>query len=264
MILDDIVARKRERVFQLKERVLQAELDKAVASAPEPRDFIGALRSGGKPAIIAEIKRASPSAGLIRDNLDAMAIAASYEKEGAAAISVITEEDFFQGNLQYLEQARAAVFLPLLCKDFIFDPIQILTARAAGADAVLLITAILAQDSLVQLLKMARSLGMSCLVEVHDAEELARVMATDARIIGINNRDLKTFQVNLDTTLKICSSIPSDRVIVSESGIQHHKDLQKLAAAGVDAVLVGTSLMRADDPGGKLRELMGRRETHGA
>jgi indole-3-glycerol phosphate synthase len=257
MILDDIVARKKEQVFQLRERVSQAELDKAVASAPRPRDFIIALRSSGKPAIIAEIKRASPSAGLIRDDLDVMAIAAGYEKGGAAAISVITEEDFFQGNLEYLVQARAAVSLPLLCKDFIFDPIQILTARAAGADAVLLITAILTQDSLVQLLKMARSLGMSCLVEVHDAEELARVIETDARIIGINNRDLKTFQVDLDTTLKLCSNIPPDRVIVSESGIQRHKDLQKLAAAGVDAVLVGTSLMRADDPGLKLRELMG-------
>ncbi|UCE83199.1 MAG: indole-3-glycerol phosphate synthase TrpC [Deltaproteobacteria bacterium] len=258
MILDDIVARKKEQVFQLKQRLSQAELDKAVVSAPKPRDFISALRSGTKPAIIAEIKRASPSAGLIRDDLDVMAIAADYEKGGAAAVSVITEEDFFQGRLEYLEQTRAAVSLPLLCKDFIFDPIQILTARAAGADAVLLITAILAQDLLVHLLRMACSLGMSCLVEVHDAEELARVIETDARIIGINNRDLKTFKVDLDTTLKLCSSIPPDRVVVSESGIQRHKDLQNLAAAGVNAVLVGTSLMRADDPGRKLRELMGR------
>ncbi|MGD8529771.1 MAG: indole-3-glycerol phosphate synthase TrpC, partial [Syntrophobacterales bacterium] len=146
----------------------------------------------------------------------------------------------------------------LLCKDFIFDPIQILTARAAGADAVLLITAILAQDLLVHLLRMACALGMSCLVEVHNAEELARVIETDARIIGINNRDLKTFKVDLDTTLKLCSSIPPDRVVVSESGIQCYKDLQNLAAAGVNAVLVGTSLMQADDPGRKLRELMGR------
>jgi indole-3-glycerol phosphate synthase len=257
MILDEIVARKRGRVAELKERLVQSELEETVALAPEPRDFISALRDGGSPAVIAEIKKASPSAGLIRPDFDVQALSESYEKEGAAAISVITEEDFFQGKLEYLEKAREVVSLPLLCKDFILDPIQVLRARAAGADAVLLITAILGQELLVQLLEMAYSLGMVCLVEIHDAEELARVLETNARIIGINNRDLRTFQVNLDTTLILRSSVPPDRVIVSESGIQHHRDLQELAAAGVDAVLVGTSLMRAEDPGRKLRELMG-------
>jgi indole-3-glycerol phosphate synthase len=177
---------------------------------------------------------------------------------------VITEEDFFQGKLKYLEELRASVSLPLLCKDFIFDPIQILAARAVGADAVLLIKAILEPHLLVQLLEEAHSLGMACLVEIHNAEELARVLETDARIIGINNRDLRTFQVNLDTTLELSSRIPPDRVTVSESGIRRHKDLQNLAAAGVDAALVGTSLMQAEDPGRKLRELMGRRESHSA
>ncbi len=258
MILDEIVARKRERVSKLKERLLPSELDEALASAPEPRDFMAALKDGGWLAVIAEIKKASPSAGLIRTDFDVRAIAESYEKAGAAAISVITEEDFFQGKLEYLAEARASVSLPLLCKDFIFDPIQIFAARAVGADAVLLIKAILEQDLLVQLLEKSRSLGMACLVEIHNAEELARVLETDARIIGINNRDLKTFQVNLGTTISLCPRIPLDRVTVSESGIQQYSDLQDLAVAGVDAVLVGTSLMRARDPGRKLRELMGR------
>ncbi len=258
MILDEIVTRKRERVAELKKGLAQTKLDEAVASAPEPRDFLAALKDGGRPAIIAEIKKASPSAGLIRTDFNVEAIARSYEREGAAAISVITEEDFFQGKLEYLEEARASVSLPLLCKDFIFDPIQILAARSVGADAVLLITAILEQDLLVQLLETAHFLNMACLVEIHNAEELARVLETDARIIGINNRDLRTFQVNLDTTVKLHSRIPPDRMTVSESGIQQYKDLQDLAALGVNAVLVGTSLMQAEDPGLKLRELMGR------
>ena len=150
------------------------------------------------------------------------------------------------------------VSLPILCKDFIIDPLQVFAARAAGADSVLLIAAILEQGSLVELLAMARSFGMACLVEVHDEEEMVRVLDTDARIIGINNRDLRTFQVSLDTTLRLRPRVPPGRLVVSESGIQQQEDLQSLAAVGVDAVLVGTSLMRAEDPGRKLRELMGR------
>ncbi len=264
MILDDIVARKEERIAELRKKLVLSKLEEAVTSAPEPLDFFTALKAGGRPAIIAEIKKASPSAGLIRNDLDVATIAAIYEAHGAAAISVITEEDFFQGKLEYLEEARTSVSVPLLCKDFIFDPVQILTARAAGADAVLLIKAILEQDLLVQLLEKARSLGMACLVEIHDEKELVRVLETGARIIGINNRDLKTFQVDLGTTINLRSRIPPDRVTVSESGIQLPKDLETLAAEGVDAVLVGTSLMRAEDPGRKLRELMGRRESHSA
>ncbi len=148
--------------------------------------------------------------------------------------------------------------MPILCKDFIFDPVQVLVARAAGADSLLLIAAILEQASLVALLTMARSLGMACLVEVHNQEEMERVLKTDARIIGINNRDLRTFEVSLDTTFRLRPSVPSDRLVVSESGIQQQEDLHSLAAGGVDAVLVGTSLMRAEDPGAKLRELLGR------
>jgi indole-3-glycerol phosphate synthase len=171
---------------------------------------------------------------------------------------VITEEDFFQGRLEYLAQARGAVSLPVLCKDFIIDPIQVLTARAAGADGLLLIAAILQQNTLKELLAMAGQLDMACLVEVHDEEELSRVLETEARIIGINNRDLRTFQVSLGTTLRLRPLIPSNLVVVSESGIQSRSDLQSLATASVDAVLVGTSLMRAEDPGVKLKELLGR------
>ena len=258
MILDDIVARKKERLIELKSKSIQAELGKAATLASKPRDFTLALEQGGKPAVIAEIKKASPSAGEIRPHLEVAEIAASYERAGAAAISVITEEDFFQGKLAYLTEVKRTVSLPILCKDFIFDPVQVLAARAAGADSLLLIAAILEQGSLVVLLAMARSFGMACLVEVHDEEEMVRVLETDARIIGINNRDLQTFQVSLDTTLRLRPRVPSDRLVVSESGIQQREDLQSLAEVGVDAVLVGTSLMRAEDPGQKLRELMGR------
>jgi len=258
MILDDIVRRKKERLAELRKRSIQRELEKAIVSAPEPRDFFSPLKYGGKPAVIAEIKKASPSAGLIRSDFEVSKIARSYERAGAAAISVITEEDFFEGRLQYLEEARGAVSLPILCKDFIIDPIQILIARSAGADGLLLIAAILSQSTLKELLAMASQLAMACLVEVHDEEELSRVLETEALFIGINNRDLRTFRVSLDTTLRLRPSIPSNRLVVSESGIQTRTDLQSLAAVGVDAVLVGTSLMRAEDPGAKLRELLGR------
>lgn len=257
MILDDIVARKKERLIELKSKSIQAKLEKAATLASKPRDFTAALKQGGKPAVIAEIKKASPSAGEIRPNFEVAEIAKGYERAGAAAISVITEEDFFHGKLSYLTEVKTAVSLPILCKDFIIDPIQVVAARAAGADALLLIAAILEQSSLLELLAMARDLSMACLVEVHNEEEMERVLTTDARIIGINNRNLRTFQVSLDTTFRLRPSIPSDRLVVSESGIQEQSDVQSLASAAVDAVLVGTSLMRAEDPEAKLRELLG-------
>jgi indole-3-glycerol phosphate synthase len=257
MILDDIVARKKERLLELKSKSIQTELEKAATVAAQPRNFTAALERGGKPAVIAEIKKASPSAGEIRANLDVAEIATGYEKSGAAAISVITEEDFFKGKLAYLTRVKRTVSLPILCKDFIIDPIQVVAARAAGADALLLIAAILEQGSLLELLATVRDLSMVCLVEVHNEEELERVLRTDARIIGINNRNLRTFQVSLDTTFRLRPSIPPDRLVVSESGIHEQRDLQSLASATVDAVLVGTSLMRAEDPGAKLRELLG-------
>ena len=258
MILDDIVASKKERLAELRKRSVQKELEQAAVSAPKARDFFAALQCGEKPAVIAEIKKASPSAGQIRSDLKVSEIATSYERAGAAAISVLTDEDFFKGHLEYLKEARGAVSLPILCKDFIIDPIQVLTARVAGADGLLLIAAILSQSTLKELLEMAHQLAMACLVEVHDQEELSRVLETEARLIGINNRNLRTFQVSLDTTFRLRPRIPSNRLVVSESGIQTRSDLHSLAAVGVDAVLVGTSLMRAEDPGQKLRELLGR------
>ncbi len=258
MILDEVVAQKRRKVSALKQAYSRSDLERAVASAPPSRNFFHALTEGEKPAIIAEIKKASPSAGIIRPDVDIAAIVARYEKGGAAAISVITEEDYFLGKLEYLHQAREAARLPVLCKDFIIDPVQVFAARAAGADALLLIAAVLTQESLLHLLETTRSLGMACLLEVHDEDELIRALATDARIIGINNRNLRTFEVTLETTLNLRPLVPDDRLVVSESGIHESADVRRLAAAAVDAVLVGTSLMRAEDPERKLRELRGR------
>jgi indole-3-glycerol phosphate synthase len=258
MILDDIVTRKKKRIAELRKRSVQKELEEAVASTSEPQDFFAALRYGKKPAVIAEIKKASPSAGQIRTDCRVGEIAASYERAGAAAVSVITEEDFFQGSMEYLREVKSAIYLPVLCKDFIIDPTQVLAARVAGADALLLIAALLKQSSLIELLTVARDLHMACLVEVHDQAELSRVLETDAPIIGINNRNLQTFRVTLDTTVKLRPHIPLNRIVVSESGIQEKDDLDLLMSAGVDAFLVGTCLMRAKDPGQKLRELIGR------
>ena len=259
MILDEIVDRKRHTLQELKKTQALSDMEDAAVSAPAPRDFLGAIREGKKPAIIAEIKKASPSAGVIRPDLNVAAIVSSYEKGGASAVSVITEEHFFMGKLDYLRQARGAGHMPILCKDFIIDPLQIYVARAAGADALLLIAAVLNQNSLNSLLKTAHSLGMTCLVEVHDEDELARVLSTEARMIGINNRNLQTFEVTLETTLRLRPLVPDDRLVVSESGIHQPADLESVAAVGVDAVLVGTSLMRAKDPEKKLRELRGNR-----
>jgi indole-3-glycerol phosphate synthase len=257
MILDDIVARKKKRIAELKKKSVQKELEKAVASTSEPRDFLAALKYGKKPSVIAEIKKASPSAGRIRTDCRVGEIAAMYERAGAAAVSVITEEDFFQGSMEYLKEVKTAISLPVLCKDFIIDATQVLAARVAGADALLLIATILKQSSLIELLTAARDVDMACLVEVHDQAELSRVLETDAPIIGINNRNLQTFKVTLDTAVKLRPHIPLDRIVVSESGIQQKEDLDFLASAGVDAFLVGTCLMRATDPGQKLRELLG-------
>ena len=259
MILDEIIAKKRHAVDKLKRTHPVSDLQSAAELAPAPRDFFRAIQEGGDPAIIAEIKKASPSAGVIRPSLDVASIVFDYEKGGAAAISVITEEDFFMGKLEYLRQAREAGRLPVLCKDFIIDPVQVLASRAAGADALLLLAAVLDQGSLANLLGTARSLGMACLVEAHNEDELARILATGARIIGINNRNLRTFEVRLETTLRLRPLVPADRLVVSESGIHKRADLESLAAVGVDAVLVGTSLMRSANPKEKLRELRGWR-----
>ena len=226
---------------------------------PTTRDFAAALARPGEVAIIAEVKKASPSAGVIRADFDPVAIARTYEQHGAAAISVLTDFAFFQGRLDYLSAVRSAVACPVLRKDFILDRYQLLEARAAGADAVLLIAECLPDDRLATLHGQALELGLQTLIELHDAEQLPRVLATGCTVIGINNRDLRTFITRIEQTLELLAQIPSNRIVVSESGIASHADLRRLGSAGVKAVLVGESLMRSPDIGTALDSLRGIR-----
>ncbi len=256
-ILDRIVAYKREEVAAARRRLPEAELEARLAGLPPARDFRAALEAGPGVQVIAEVKKASPSAGIIRADFDPVAIARIYEANGAACISVLTDEPSFQGRLEYLTQIRAAVVRPLLRKDFLLDRYQLLEARAAGADAVLLIAEILPGDALLLLLGQAQELGMQALVELYDRDNLPRVLAAGARLVGVNNRDLRTFRTRLDHTLELAREIPPDVCLVSESGIRNREDVERLRAAGVRAILVGESLMRACDIGAKLRELVG-------
>ena len=227
-----------------------------VAACPPARDFTGALQKPGM-RIIAEVKKASPSAGVIRADFDPVAIARTYERHGADCISVLTDGKFFQGSLADLTSVHAAVALPVLRKEFILDRYQLLEARAAGADAVLLIAEILPGDRLRTRREQAIALGLHVLVELHDAEELPRVVDSGATLIGINNRDLRTFQTSLDHTLSLLPQVPAGCTVISESGIKTHADLERLQAAGVKGVLVGESLMRAADIGAALDQLRG-------
>ncbi|MFL5338929.1 MAG: indole-3-glycerol phosphate synthase TrpC [Gemmataceae bacterium] len=257
-ILDTIVGQKWREILAAKQRVPEAELERRVAGLPPARDFEGALRRPGMQ-IIAEVKKASPSAGVIRADFDPVVIAQTYERHGAACVSVLTDAPFFQGELAYLTRIRQAVGRPLLRKDFILDRYQLLEARDAGADAVLLIAEILPGDNLNQLHRQARELGLHVLVELHDSEQLGRVVDSEATLIGINNRNLRKFETRLEHTLELADRVPHDRCLVSESGIRTQFDLVRLEAAGVQAVLVGETLMRAPDIGAKLDELRGRR-----
>jgi indole-3-glycerol phosphate synthase len=257
-ILDRIVAYKREEVTAARRRVSEAELEARLAALPPVRDFRAALEAGPGVQVIAEVKKASPSAGVIRADFDPVAVARTYEANGAACISVLTDEPSFQGRLEYLTLIRAAVAPPLLRKDFLLDRYQLLEARLAGADAVLLIAEILPNDSLPQLLAQARELGLQALVELYDRDNLPRVLTSGARLVGVNNRDLRTFHTRLDHTLELAREMPPDVCLVSESGIRDRADVERLRAASVRAVLVGESLMRAPDVGAKLRELTDR------
>ena len=248
-ILAQIVAEKRREVAHLQPGVTGPRTDY--------RDFAGALRRSKGVALIAEVKKASPSAGIIRADFDPVKIAGEYEGAGAVALSVLTDKKFFQGELDYLRQIRATVRLPLLRKDFIIDERQIHEAVAAGADAVLLIAAILDDAQLSAFRQLTNQLKLAALVEVHDDRELTRALAAGAEIIGINNRNLKTFQVDLATTEKLVAQIPSGKTIVAESGIHTQADVARVAAAGVHAILVGESLMRSNSIVGKVRELLG-------
>lgn len=255
-ILDEIVETKRGEVARLREWA--GALEARVASAPGPRDFAGALRREGEVAVISEVKRRSPGAGEIRPGLNAPGLALMYESGGASAISVLTDEEYFDGSLDDLRAVRERVELPVLRKDFVIDPVQVAEARGAGADAVLLIVRILDDEMLAGLLERAEALGMAALVEVHDEEELDRALSVGARVVGVNNRDLSTFETRLEVTLEMADRIPPDVVLVSESGIRSGEDVARLGRAGVDGVLVGESLLRQADPGAAVSELAGQ------
>ena len=257
-ILGRILARKHEEVATRSARVPLAVLETRIAQAPPLRGFATALAAkieAGLPAVIAEVKKASPSKGVIRPQFDPAAIARSYEAGGAASLSVLTDVDFFQGDDAHLQQARAACTLPVLRKDFVVDPYQVLEARAIGADCILLIVAALDDAQLAELTALAMDLGMDVLVEVHDIDELERALQVPARLLGINNRNLRTFEVSLETTLALRDAVPRDRILVSESGIATVGDVVRLRQDGVGAFLVGETFMREDDPGRALQRL---------
>ncbi|HEX7050974.1 MAG TPA: indole-3-glycerol phosphate synthase TrpC [Longimicrobiales bacterium] len=255
-ILERIVASKREEVARLRPRA--SVLREAAARAPAPRPFARALRRGGEVAVIAEIKRRSPSAGWLRPELSVTAVAEAYAGAGAAALSVLTDGEYFGGSLEDLQAVRSAVSLPVLRKDFVVDPLQVEEARAAGADAVLLIVRILDDVLLADLLALAGELELGALVEVHTPDELERALRAGAHVIGVNNRDLASFRTDLAVVLGLADSVPPGRVLVAESGIRTAADVDRLGAAGADAVLVGETFMRAPDPGAAAAELVGR------
>ncbi|MDX9874285.1 MAG: indole-3-glycerol phosphate synthase TrpC [Spongiibacteraceae bacterium] len=257
-VLQRIVARKHEEVAERRHSVTLAELEARARDAGPVRDFVGAIArrvAAAEPAVIAEVKKASPSKGVIRPDFDPAAIAASYERGGAACLSVLTDVDFFQGADAYLQQARAACSLPVLRKDFMVDPYQIAEARALGADCILLIVAALSDVQLVELNDAARQYGLAVLVEVHDRAELERAIPLGNRLMGINNRDLRNFETRLDTTLDLLEAVPSDCIVVTESGIHTPDDVALMRGRGVHAFLIGEAFMRAPDPGTELQRL---------
>ena len=254
-VLDKILARRAERLEEEKRMHPPAEVRAAAHDAPRPRDFAAALSPPG-PRVIAEIKRRSPSRGLLRPEMDVAALARAYTAGGAAALSVLTEADHFDGSLEHLRTARRATHLPLLRKDFVLDPYQVYEARAAGADAVLLIVAALDPSRIAELGGLARELGLAVLVEAHDEAEVRTTVETGATLVGINNRDLKTLVVDIGTTLRLAPLVPSGRTVVAESGIHGRGDLERLAAAGVHAYLVGEHLMLSRDVTAALRVLL--------
>ena len=257
-ILKRILDRKTEEVAERSARLALDELRGRAESALPPRGFVQAIETriaAGQSAVIAEIKKASPSKGVLREDFQPAAIAADYAAHGAACLSVLTDRDFFQGTDEYLQQARAACNLPVLRKDFMIDPYQVYEARAMGADCILLIVAALGDTRMRELSDLAGQLGLDVLVEVHDAEELHRALALDNRLIGINNRNLRTFEITLQTTLGLLADIPEERIVVTESGIHNPADVALMRQHGVYAFLVGEAFMRAPQPGERLAEL---------
>ena len=258
-ILNAIVSKKKERLAVSKYALSLKDLKTKIRDVDSPRDFKRAIKRGqnGRIKLIAEIKRASPSKGIIKKDFDHLSIARVYEESAVDAVSILTEEDFFQGRLAFLSEVKQVLTKPVLRKDFIFDEYQIYEARAHNADAILLIAAILEKNQASEYLHIAYDLGLAVLFEVHNFEELEMALRVDSDIIGINNRDLKTLTINLQTTFKLREEIPPHKVIVSESGIKTREDVLKLEEAGIDAMLIGTSLMETDDIHKKINELQG-------
>ncbi len=254
-MLNKIIALKREEVEQRKKTLPLSYLEERITVQRKPLDFASAL-NGNHIRLIAEVKQASPSRGILRPNLNPAELAKVYAQGGAAAISVLTEANYFKGNIDYLTAIGEAVNLPLLRKDFIFDSYQVYESRAYGADALLLIVAILEQEQLKELLSLSHGLGLKCLVEVHNEDEAERAVLSEAEIIGINNRDLNTFTVDMNTTRSLRPLIPKQRIVVAESGIKSRSDIEKLGEWGVDAVLVGEALVAADNILVKMKELL--------
>ena len=257
-ILQRIIDTKAAEVAEAKSRATPAQIEGRARAAPAPRDFVGALRAKvatGNAAVIAEIKRASPSKGLLRADFDPASIARSYENGGAACMSVLTDREFFQGAGEHLQAARAACGLPALRKDFMLEPYQVFESRALGADCILLIAAALSREAMLELEAIAEGLGMAVLVEVHDGAELDAALALKTPLLGINNRNLRTFETRLETTLDLLPRVPRGRLVVTESGILAPADVALMRGAGVHAFLVGEAFMRASDPGAELRRL---------
>ncbi|QOY71108.1 MULTISPECIES: indole-3-glycerol phosphate synthase TrpC [unclassified Pseudomonas] len=258
-VLEKILARKAEEVAERRARVSLAELEAQAKTADAPRGFANALIAQAKlkqPAVIAEVKKASPSKGVIRENFVPAEIAVSYEKGGATCLSVLTDIDYFQGSDLFLQQARAACKLPVIRKDFMVDPYQIVEARALGADCVLLIVSALDDVKMAELAAVAKSVGLDVLVEVHDGDELERALKTlDTPLVGVNNRNLHTFEVSLENTLDLLPRIPRDRLVITESGIVNRADVELMEISGVYSFLVGETFMRAENPGAELQRL---------
>jgi indole-3-glycerol phosphate synthase len=256
MFLDKIVEIKREEIRRRKTRSGQKEMEEIISHLHPPRDFVGAISRNGPMALIAEIKQASPSVGVIKEGVDFRRIACEYQAGGACAISVLTESHFFRGDLSHLRQVKEETSLPVLQKDFVLDPFQIYEGRASGADAILLIASLLDREQLKDFVDLVQNLHMVPLVEVHNEQDLEKTSILNLSLIGINNRDLKTFEVDLGTTLRLKREIPSKTKVISESGIKSSQDVRLLREAGVDGILVGEILMRSPDPTSKIRELL--------
>lgn len=257
MILDRILEHKRTDVQRLKQERPLPTLIQQIHRAPPPRGLARALGQGGTVRLLAECKHRSPSKGVLREPFDPVALAVGYCAAGADAVSVLTDAPFFGGSFDHLRAVRAAVPVPVLCKDFVVDEYQVAAARAAGADGVLLIAAVLGDAELRRLVDAVERWGMDALVEVHTETELERALAAGARLVGVNNRDLRTFETSLEVTLRLAPRVPPDVTLVSESGIRRRSDVERVAAAGVDAVLVGEGLVTAEDPGAAARRLVG-------